>query len=183
MRFMHSALVATAASLFASGATANELFEFRFQGQFVSGSAILEVRDDGHGSHVVLSGHGTEVVDGEIETITLVPSSGGGIDTSPAGAFSFDDRITGAPLGLTQYGLLFDTPTQEINISAVDGGYAYFKQDLYSETTYIAFAESAQAVPEPNMLSLVAMGLGGVFMSSVRRRRKCASDQVSAGCA
>lgn len=172
---------ALALGLSLTSARADETVLFDFSGQYVSGSAVLVLRADGQGGYEAVSGSGTEVIGGESQAITLIPRTDGGPDVSPAGAFEYDDRILGSPLGLTVWGLLFATPTEEINIAAVgDGTYAYYQQDLYSETTFIAFAEESQAqtVPEPGTAALLALGLAVV---GVRRQAGRATQATRRG--
>lgn len=165
------AVAFTALMFIVKPAAADQLFYFTFSGATVSGAGTLTASDNGDGSFTAISGTGTQTVNGDSNTLTLIANP-----DAPAvhtgDNFTYDNQLfpSNFPL-ISDAGLLFASSTGEVNLFSVVGdGYVFLNQNQFSESITFTLSDTppVQGVPEPASLILVGIGLS---VLAARRRR------------
>jgi hypothetical protein len=154
-------------------AAANEAFNFSFAGTDgtgdLSGSGTLTASTNGDGSFTVISGTGTEIVNGVKDTLTLATASQFFTYLGQEYQFTFDNLLfPSADPTISDNGLLFSSSngTQENLYSNGPDSYGYSNTNNFNENTTFVLT----AVPEPATVSLIGLGLLGFTVS--RRNSK-----------
>lgn len=173
------AILAFTTSFFSTTANANQIFQFSFSGAGISGSGSLIASPNANGTFTALSGSGTETVDGNFTTLTLIGNPNGSVQTlSTSGRFIYDDVLFTTSPFIDSAGLLFLTGSgNELNLL---GGlsndplrnYLFVASDRPPGSAglrYVTFAlAQTGTVPEPSSILIMVIGLFGLL--AVRRR-------------
>jgi hypothetical protein len=160
-------------------------FDLGTGGSLFSGSVTLTADDLGNGLFKATSGLGTVTFNKDTAapttvTLTLVPATDTGRNTSPTGSFWYDNYLTLSGTSLLQYdGLLFSTTlgsAPEINIwgNPNNAPYSFYTSDNFRhypiENNDASFS-LVSGVPEPATIIIWSLlGAGWAGLAVVRRR-------------
>jgi hypothetical protein len=165
---------------------------YSFTSTNISGSGSMTATPSGDVTYPYLAttadGNITSgIYDGAV--LSLIATTGPGINTSPDGAFFYDNLFSYPPsdpgLYLDNNGLLFafttTTGNYELNVYGNGSDSTGHNYSVYSynpgvgyevaESGVAAFAVSPSPVPEPGFYGVLALGLSGLFVGVRRRRR------------
>jgi PEP-CTERM motif len=195
VRFTLGVLAVLVALNFATGAYADS-FTFSYSGPQISGSGTLQATADGGGLYTLTSISGTQVLNGETQTIL------GLVSTSAANPyFYYDNQFdTAATPVVDPAGWLFNVTgeSQPVNLcaggSCVNPGAPVYAEDVYvgtggdwyGSTAYSTYAitsftsvDPPNSAPEPSSLFLLASGMLGLMGMGLLRKRFAQSRSKS----